>query len=146
MKRFSPSVLFLVIALAIITALPALAQQESVMDVHLDKAAAIPGHVLPPGHYVFRLMNQSSYPGFVQITSRNGSNDYGFIQVFPSRRQNAGNTKFVLSQPDQAGLARVKAWYFPGEKYGYRFDYTKRQIRHADLIAQRMQAKSNAGM
>ncbi len=146
MKRFSPSVLFLVIALTILTALPALAQQESVMDVHLDKPTAIPGHVLPAGHYVFRLVDQSSYPGFVQITSRNGSHDYGFIQVFPSRRQNDGNTRMLLSQPDQAGLARVKAWYFPGEKYGYEFIYTKRQIRNADLIAQRMQTKSTAGM
>ncbi len=145
MKRFSLSVLFLVIALVIITALPALAQQESVLDVHLDKVAAIPGHVLPPGDYVFRLMDENFYPGFVQITSSNG-NDYGFVQAFPSRRQNAGNSSVLLSPPDQAGLSRVTAWYFPGEKYGYEFIYTKRQIRNADLIAQRMQAKSATGM
>ena len=146
MKRLSLSVMFLILCLVFVSAIPALAQQQSVMNVQFDKPVAIPGHVLPAGSYTFRLMDSTSYPSFVQILGANGLQEFGFIQVFPSRRRSYEGTKLVMSLPDQAGLERVVSWYFPGSRYGYQFIYSKRQLRNADLIAQRMQTKSNAGL
>lgn len=146
MKRLSQSVLLVLLSLTLIAAIPAFAQQTTVMDVHVDKAVAIPGHVLLPGHYIFRLADSESYPGYVQITSADGKRDIGFVQVFSGWRQHYDGTKLVMSRPDKVGLERIVAWYFPGQKFGYRFMYTKRQIRNADLIAQRMQSQSSAGM
>ncbi len=146
MKRFSLSILFLAFCLTVVAAIPALAVQNSVMNVRIDKAVAIPGQVLLPGSYTFRLVDSDTYPGFVQILSANGSRNYGFIHVFASKRQNAGKAKLVLSEPDQAGLEHVVSWYFPGQSDGYHFIYSKRELRNADLIAQRMQIKSRAGL
>lgn len=146
MKRFSLSVMFLILCLTFVAAMPALAQQDTVMNVQIDKAVAIPGHVLLPGSYTFRLVDSDTYPGFVQIISANESRDFGFIQVFTSKRQNVDGSKLLLSEPDQAGLEHVVSWYFPGQTYGYRFIYSKRDLRNADMIAQRLQTKSNAGL
>ena len=146
MKRFSLLVLFLLLSLTVVTAIPALAQQGSVINVHVDKAVAIPGHVLLPGDYVFRLADSQTYPGYVQISSADGSKELGFVQVFASERRGYDGTKMVLSRPDQVGLEHVVSWYFPGARFGYRFIYSKRQLRNADLIAQRLQTRSNAGL
>jgi hypothetical protein len=146
MKRFSLSVLFLFLSLTFMATIPALALQDTVINVHVDKAVAIPGHVLRPGDYVFRMADSETYPGYVQISSADGSQEFGFVQVFAGRRQTYNGTKLVMSHPDQAGLEHVVAWYFPGERYGYRFIYSKRQLRNADMIAQHLQTRSNAGL
>ena len=146
MKRFSLSVMFLFLSLTMVAAIPALAQQDTVMDVHVDKAVAIPGHVLLPGDYVFRMVDSQTYPGYVQISSADGSKELGFVQVFASERRSFDGTKMMLSHPDRAGLEHVVSWYFPGARYGYRFIYSKRQLRNADLLAQRLQTRSNAGL
>jgi hypothetical protein len=145
MKRLSVSFVLMLFAITVFAGLPALAQQETVMDVHVDQTVAVPGHVLRPGNYVFRLVDTETYPAFVQITSKSGQ-DIGFLQVLPTWRPEPGGTKLVVSEPDRAGLEHVKAWYFPGEKYGYQFVYSRRDVRNADLLAQRMHIKSNAGM
>ncbi len=146
MKRFSLAVLFVVLSMMFVTAMPAVAQQNTVLNVHIEKAVAIPGHVLLPGNYLFRLRDADTYPGFVQVTSADGSQVFGFVQVFPAWRPQAGNDEVVLSQPDAAGLENVEAWYFQGEHYGYHFVYSQHDLRNADLIAQRMHTKSNAGL
>ncbi len=146
MKRFSLAVLFVVLSLIFVTAMPAVAQQNTVLNVHIEKAVAIPGHVLLPGNYLFRLRDANTYPGFVQVTSADGSQIFGFIQVFPAWRLQAGTEKVVLSEPDAAGLEHVVDWYFPGERYGYHFIYSQRDLHNADLVAQRMRTKTNAGL
>jgi hypothetical protein len=146
MKRFSLSVLFLLFSLTVVATIPALAQQDTVMNVHVDKAVAIPGHVLLPGNYVFRMADAQTYPGYVLISSADGSQEFGFVHVFASRRQSYDGPQLVMSHPDQAGLEHIVSWYFPGARYGYRFIYSKRQLRNADLMAQRLQTQSNAGL
>ncbi|MDT8067424.1 MAG: hypothetical protein ROO76_04585 [Terriglobia bacterium] len=145
MKRFSVFFVLVLFAITLFAALPVLAQQETVMDVHVDKTVAIPGHILRPGNYVFRLVDTSTYPPYVQITRSKGQ-DLGFLPVYPAWRPQADGTELAVSKPDQAGLEHVKAWYFPGEKYGYEFLYSKRDVRNADLLAESMHKKSTAGM
>ncbi len=146
MKRFTYSLLLVLVSLAVFVTVPAFAQQDSVINVHVDKAVAIPGYVLLPGDYVFRLADTNSYPDFVEISTADGSRTFGFIRVFEAKREHASGDKMIISQPDAAGLQRIKSWYFPGETYGYRFIYSKGDLRKADMIAQQMRTKENAGL
>lgn len=127
--------------IAIAFALPAFAQNESVMDVHVDKAIAIPGKVLVPGNYVFRLLHSAAEPNDVAVQSADYKTFYGFIPVFTAYRSSEDGSQIKASAPDNSGLARIKSWFFPGEQEGYRFIYSKADIRKADMIAQNMKSK-----
>ncbi len=136
MKRLV-SVIFVLSLIAL--TLPAFAQNETVLNVHVTRPVAIPGKILTPGNYVFRLQDEQTVPQAVQVTTATGIPVAGFIQVFESTREHAGNEVITASEPDSAGLSRINSFYFPGERYGYRFVYSKSDVRKLDRIAQKNQ-------
>lgn len=146
MKRFVSYLPLVVVFSLIVLALPAFAQNESVMDVHLNNQVAIPGKVLAPGNYVFRLVNIATTPQEVVVLTPNGSPVSGFIPVFESIREHEGNTVVKTTAPDRAGVVRITSWYFPGQRYGYRFVYSKSDKRKLDMIARSMHSQTTAGM
>ena len=127
--------------ISIAVALPALAQNESVMDVHVDKTVAIPGNILQPGNYVFRLVDSASSPYDVGVFSAHFKTFYGYIPVFPAYRSSEGGSQITATAPDKSGLARINSWFFPGQQEGYRFIYSKSAIRKEDMVAQNMRSK-----
>jgi hypothetical protein len=130
-----------------LSALPAFAQNENVMNVHVDKAVAIPGKVLPPGDYVFRLADSVTRPADVQVMSADGKTEYGFIPVYSAYRTAGSDTEVTTTPPDNFGIACIDSWYFPGEQDGYRFIYSKTDLRKIDMIAQQMNlGGAQAGM
>lgn len=140
MKRFLISLSLLVFVIA----LPVFAQGTNVMDVHVDHPVAIPGNVLRPGNYVFRLLDNLKE---VEITSKNDNHDYGFLPVFSTYRSSANGSQIKASRPDASGLARIKSWYFPGSRIGYKFIYSKSEIHKSDIIARNMKStETQSGM
>jgi hypothetical protein len=146
MKRFASYLPFVVVLSLILLALPALAQNETTMKVDVKNPVAVPGRILAPGHYVFHLVDVGSLPKEVQILKADGTPVVGFIPVYESIREHHGNTTVKTSKPDHAGVVRITSWYFPGERYGYRFDYSKSQKRKLDMIARGMHTQTAAGM
>ena len=140
MKRFLMYLSFF----ATLVAIPSFAQNESTMNVHVDQAVAIPGYVLRPGDYIFRLEEQSNGSRVVAVTSADYKTVYGFIPIFPAERNPEDDaTEVRTSPPDNTGLARIDSWFFPGEADGYRFIYSKAEIRKVDMIAQQMKLDTN---
>ena len=144
MKRVLSSVTFLVVLFLAVSTIPSFAQNESVMNVHVDKAVAIPCNVLEPGDYVFRLLDSSTRPGDVAVTSADGATFYGILPVYAAYRNSGGDSEIAVTAPDDAGLARIDSWYFPGSQDGFRFIYSKSDIRKADRIAQQMKSGAAA--
>ena len=140
MKRVLSSVTFLVVLVLVASALPSFAQNESVMNVHVGAAVAIPGNVLEPGDYVFRLLDSSSRPDNVAVLSADGKTSYGIFPVFTAFRNSGGDNEIAVTAPDDAGIARIDSWYFPGNQDGFRFIYSKSDIRKADMMAHRMKS------
>jgi hypothetical protein len=60
MKRVLSNFAFLVLLFLVVSTIYSFAQNVSAMDVHVDKAVAIPGNVLEPGDYVFRRLDRTS--------------------------------------------------------------------------------------
>jgi hypothetical protein len=129
--------------IAVAFALPAFAQNESVMDVHVDKTVAIPGNILRPGNYVFRLFDLTSTPGVVGVYSAHYNKFYGYIQVSTAYRSSDNGSQIKETAPDSTGLARIKSWFFPGQQEGYRFNYSKADIHKEDMVAQNMRSKGS---
>ena len=140
MKRVLSYVTFLVALFLAVSAIPSFAQNENVMDVHVDKAVAIPNNVLKPGDYVFRFLDSTTGPHDVEVLSTDGKTFYGILPVFTAFRNSEGGSEVTITAPDDAGLARIDSWYFPGSQNGYRFIYSKSEIRKADIIAQQMKS------
>jgi hypothetical protein len=140
MKRVLSNVTFLVVLFLAVSTIPSFAQNESVMNVHVNKVVAIPSNVLQPGDYVFRLLDSSGRPNDVAVMSADGQTFYGFIPVYDAYRDSDGDSEIVITAPDEAGLARIDSWYFPGQQTGSRFIYSKSDIRRADMLAQKMKS------
>lgn len=140
MKRVLSNVTFLVVLFLAVATIPSFAQNESVMDVHVDKAVAIPNNVLQPGDYVFRFLDSTTGPHDVEVMSADGETFYGILPVFAAYRNSGGDLEITTTAPDEAGLARIDSWYFPGSQDGFRFIYSKSDIRKADMVAQQMKS------
>lgn len=145
MKRF---IYYLPIAvLLVLFAMPAVAQGYDLVNVHFNSPVAVPGKILPAGNYVFHFLNQDSSTRFVNVEKKNGKTAAGFIMMFPTYTEHApGRVVIRTSKPDRDGVVRFRSMYLPGQLVGYRFIYTKADRRQLDMIAQRMQQKTAAGM
>lgn len=148
MKRVLPDLAFIALLLMALCTIPALAQNLSVTDVHVSRPVAIPGAILKPGNYVFRLMDSAVVPGYVEITSKNGNRDYGFVPIYTTIRRSAfSGNEITLRPPDREGMVRIHSFFFPGMKDGYRFIYSKSDLRKDDMLAAKVDHNSSsAGM
>ncbi len=130
--------------LAIVFTMSAFAENTAVMNVHVEKAVAIPGKVLLPGNYIFRLQDSGSGQNIVAITSADSDKTYGFVQVFTARRNSYNGASIQETAADATGLTRIDSWYFPGQQSGYRFIYSKGDLRKLETAAQKMKSNGTA--
>ncbi len=86
----------------------------------------IPGTVLPPGSYVFRLLNSFSDRHIVQVWDEDKTHLLATVLAIPDYRltaKDASELKFEerhLGTPDA-----VKEWFYPGDNFGQEFVYPK---------------------
>jgi LPXTG-motif cell wall-anchored protein len=86
----------------------------------------IPGQILPPGTYVFKLLDSQSDRNVVQVFNERENHIFGtFIAIANYHLKPAG--KSILSFQERAAGApeAVRAWFYPGENYGHQFVYPK---------------------
>jgi hypothetical protein len=86
----------------------------------------IPGQVLPPGTYVFRLADSSSDRNIVQVFNKAESHLYGTFLAIPDYRLKPADKPIITFSERPAGTPEaVKAWFYPGQNYGHDFVYPK---------------------
>jgi hypothetical protein len=145
MKRFVISVFF-ALGLTLLSN-ASFAQQEDMLKLHTTEPLAIPGHVLPAGEYVFRLVEGDQYPHMVEVMRADGSSLYGLFQLAPVQRTAfSGDSAVTLTAPDATGFKRISQWYFPGAKNGYQFVYSKKDIQKQDQIARNNRNSNDSGL
>ncbi len=82
--------------------------------------------VLPPGTYVFKLLDSSSDRHIVQIFNEDGSHMYATILALPNRRLKATDKTVITFAERAAGNPQaIKAWFYPGDTSGQEFVYSK---------------------
>lgn len=86
----------------------------------------IPGQVLVPGTYVFKLADSQSDRNIVQVFNKDETHLYGtFLDIPDYRLKPRGKTVITFEERARNSPEAVKAWFYPGENYGHQFVYPK---------------------
>jgi hypothetical protein len=82
--------------------------------------------VLPPGTYVFKILDSQSDRHVVQILSKDETTVYGTILAIPNLRLRATDKTVITFRERPAGQPEaIRAWFYPGRLYGEEFVYPK---------------------
>lgn len=86
----------------------------------------VPGAVLEPGTYVFKMLNSASDRNIVQIFNKNQTHIYATVLAIPDYRLKAtGKTIMTFDERPTGSPEAIKAWFYPGDRYGEEFVYPK---------------------
>lgn len=86
----------------------------------------IPGQVLLPGTYVFKLADSASDRNIVQVFDKNETHLYGTFLAIPDyRAKPSGKPIITFDERPVDSPEAVRAWFYPGENYGHDFVYPK---------------------
>jgi hypothetical protein len=82
--------------------------------------------VLPPGTYVFRLLNSSSNRHIVQIFNKEQTKIYATILAIANYRLKPTNKTVITFNEGLRGKPEaLRAWFYPGANWGEEFVYPK---------------------
>jgi hypothetical protein len=92
-----------------------------------SSAVELPGMTLPAGTYTFRLADTPSR-NVVQVLSQDEKDVKGqFLFVQAQRPEVTGETVITFRETREGTTPAVQYWYYPGEKIGKEFIYSKDQ-------------------
>jgi hypothetical protein len=119
-------VLAMMVAMAGFTMLPSVRADELNQEtvVTLNTSVAVPGHVLAPGKYVFKLGDSQSDRNIVQIFNGDQSHIIATVLGVPaSRPEPTNDTVITLVEQPTGGPQTIGKWFFAGEQSGVEFVY-----------------------
>lgn len=94
--------------------------------VTFDQPVEVPGHVLLPGTYVFKLADSDSDRDIVQIFTADQKQLITTVLAIPDYRlRTPDKTEVVFEERAKGAPEAVRAWFYPGENYGWDFVYSK---------------------
>jgi hypothetical protein len=118
----------LLVALVVFTGAPSARadawDKETV--VTFSNPVEVPGQVLPPGTYVFKLAESQSDRGIVQIFTEDHSRLLATILAIPDYRPTPTEKTVISFEERPSGRPEaVRAWFYPGDNQGVEFVYPK---------------------
>jgi hypothetical protein len=92
----------------------------------------IPGQVLEPGTYMFKLADSMADRNIVEVFNKDGNHLYGTFLAIPDYHLKPADKAIITFEERAPGAPEaVKAWFYPGENYGHDFVYPK--VRATEL-------------
>jgi len=86
----------------------------------------VPGQVLEPGTYVFKLADSILDRDIVEVYNKDEKHLYGFFLTIPDYHLKPADKPIITFTERAAGAPEaVKAWFYPGDNYGHDFVYPK---------------------
>jgi len=86
----------------------------------------IPGRVLEPGTYVFKLADSLADRNIVEVFNKRENHLYGIFLAIPDYRMRPSGHPIITFEERATGAPQaVKAWFYPGDNYGHDFVYPK---------------------
>ena len=84
----------------------------------------IPGKVLTPGTYVFKLLDSSSDRNIVEVYDKDEKKLYATILAVPDYRLKPSDKPLISFEERPSNTPEaIKAWFYPGDNYGVEFVY-----------------------
>lgn len=88
----------------------------------------IPGMVLSPGKYEFKLLDPLQ-PNFIVAIYNSSGQIMEAVQAIPDYRMDVtGKTVVTLEEREANRPEAIKSWFYPGENYGVDFLYPKAEL------------------
>ena len=119
-------------ALGLMTAAmqPAIADEwNKETRISINLPLEIPGKVLTPGTYVFKLLDSPSSRNVVEIYSEDANGNQTLITttfVVPAYRLDAPDKPVINLEERHAGTPEaIRTWFYPGDNSGWEFVYPK---------------------
>jgi hypothetical protein len=108
---------------------PQSALANKISHLTFSHPVQVPGATLPSGTYTFSLSTSAGNRRIVRVTSRSGDKVFATIMTIPDyRRETTEHTIIAFGEKGAcADTTPIKAWFYPGERYGYRFIYPEEQ-------------------
>ena len=92
--------------------------------VTFSDSVEIPGQILPPGTYVFKLFNSNSERHIVQVWTEDERELIATIMAIPAQRLEArGHTTITFDERPGDSPMAVRTWFYPGDTIGQEFVY-----------------------
>jgi len=86
----------------------------------------LPGVVLSPGTYVFKLLDSPADRNIVQVFSKDETKLYATILAIPDYRTSPAPTTIVKFEERSHGAPEaIKEWFYPGDNSGQEFAYPR---------------------
>jgi len=105
-------------------------------DLNTDKTTyvtfsapvALPGITLPAGDYLFKLLDSQVNRNVVQVYDHDRSKLFATVMAMPAQRNEVtGETVITFHEAPANAAPAVRYWYFPGDRFGQEFAYSKDQ-------------------
>ena len=106
--------------------------------VTISQSIEVPGAVLAPGKYVFKLLNSDSNRHIVQILNADENHVYTTNLAFAKQRmQPADKTVLTFYEMPGGGPEPIRSWFYPGDTIGQEFAYpSKRATEISQAVGQ----------
>jgi hypothetical protein len=101
--------------------------------------------VLPAGTYIFKLVDSQSDRHIVQIFNERQDKCYATILAVPNARvQPTDKTVITFSERPNGEPPAIRAWFYPGDRYGQEFVYPKQRAKEIAQATQTPVLYNNA--
>jgi hypothetical protein len=96
--------------------------------ITINNPMQIPGAVLQPGTYVFKLTDSSSNRHIVQVFDKDETNVIATVLAIPNHRMRpSGDSEFGFWESPANTPQPLRSWFYPGDNFGQEFAYPKTQ-------------------
>jgi hypothetical protein len=97
--------------------------------ITISQSIEVPGAILPPGRYVFKLLDSQSNRHIVQVLNDRENHVYCTNLAIPKERMEpADKTILTFYEMPGGGPEPVRAWFYPGDLIGQEFVYPKHRM------------------
>jgi len=94
--------------------------------INTSQAIEVPGAILPPGRYVFKLVDSASNRHIVQILNERENHVFATNLAIPKQRMEpADKTILTFYEMPGGGPEPVRSWFYPGDTIGQEFAYPR---------------------
>lgn len=141
MNKFGVTTALLAAAVGIVAIAPKASADEwdKKTIVTISEPMEVPGVVLQPGTYVFKLVRSESDRHIVEIQNERENHTFATIMAIPNYRlQPTGQSVFAFWETPAGQPKALRAWFYPADNFGQEFLYPKRTTQVSQVAQQQV--------
>jgi len=111
---------------------------DKTTKITFSEPVQVPGRVLAPGTYIFRLLDSQSNRHIVQIFNEDHTQLITTVMAIPNQRlEPAGKTILRYDERPADQPVALAAWFYPGDNFGQEFVYPKAEAEQLSRLNKR---------